>query len=117
MGAKGGHGVCLHQLGYMYHNGEGVDVDYKQGLAWSQKAVALDYSSAHVRLGTMYGQGDGVVPSWRRAREYYARALELGDRKAEEGVYNMSENIRTVTNERTSKATTPPSLPCHPTHF
>ena len=79
VGAEGGDAFCQHQLGFMYYDGDGVNVDYEQGLPWIQKAAAQDYPTAVGQLGVMYFTGKGVTPSWRRAREYYERAIELGD--------------------------------------
>ena len=100
VGAEGGDAACQNQVGIMYYNGQGVDVDHEQALTWIKKAAAQDLPNAVAELGWMYGNGRGVAPSWRRAREQYERAIELGSPK---GVWNMqtlTENIQTVTNER-----------------
>ena len=65
--AEGGDAVCQHQLGMMYCRGENVAVDYKQARLWIEKAAAQDHPDAVGQLGTMYGQGEGVTPSWPTA--------------------------------------------------
>ena len=42
VGAEGGHDGCQYQVGMMYYNGLGVDVDYAQALPWLEKAAAQD---------------------------------------------------------------------------
>ena len=49
-----------------------------------EKAAAQDQPNAVGALGVMYGNGTGMTPSFRCAREYYQRAIELGSSKAAE---------------------------------
>ena len=97
VGAEGGHAACQWQVGSMYCEGLGVDVDYAQALPWIEKAAAQDWPNAVGQLGTMYFQGKGVTPSWRRAREYYERALELGNSRTVKGMQNLTTSIQAVT--------------------
>ena len=96
VGAEGGHAVCQHQVGFMYYEGHGVDVDYKQARAWLEKAAAQDHPAAVGELGLMYNAGEGVTPSWRRAREYYKRAIQLGDSTAREIMDILIRDIQKV---------------------
>ena len=95
--AEGGDAVSQHQVGFMYRNGRGVDVDHAQGLAWTKKAAAQDYPNAVDSLGTMYCKGLGVTPSFRRAREYYERSIELGSSASVEHMQELNECIQAVT--------------------
>ena len=79
-----------------YCLGRGVAVDYKQARAWFEKAAAQDYPNAFSSLGTMYYRGDGVTPSWRRARELWERAIELGCSQAVKDMQNLTESIPQV---------------------
>ena len=79
VGAEGGIAGCQWMVGSMYYKGLGVDVDYAQARPWIEKAAAQDHPNAVGALGMMYFHGQGVIPSWRRTREYYKRAIELGD--------------------------------------
>ena len=81
----------------MYHHGRGVDVDYAQALPWIEKSAAQDDPSAVDQLGGIYFDGEGVTPSWRRAREYYERAIELGNSVAVEEMQTLTEWIQQVT--------------------
>ena len=98
IGAEGGDAICQHQLGTMYDKGQGgVDVDDKQAVAWYEKAAAQDFPSAVNALGVCAKRGEGMTPSWRRAREYYQRAIDLGHSLAVEGMQNPTSNIQQVT--------------------
>jgi len=109
VGAEGGHAGCQWQVGIMYCNGRGVDMDYAQALPWIEKAAAQDYPSAVGQLGVMYCDGGGVTSSWRRAREYYERAIELGFSDAVGFMQTLTEDIQQVTSRR-SIHTAPSSL-------
>ena len=100
VGAKGGYAVCQYQVGTMYYHGDGVDVDYAQALPWFEKAAAQDEPNAVGQLGCMYCDGEGATPSWRRAREYNERAIELGDSKSVENMKILTEAIQNVTSRR-----------------
>ena len=97
VGAEGGGAGCQYQVGCIYYNGRGVDVDYAQALPWIEKAAAQDDPSAVGQLGAMYYKGKGVTPSWRRAREYYERAIELGDSIAVKNMQAVTTEIQKVT--------------------
>ena len=94
--AEGGDALCQYQVGYMYYNGVGVDVDYAQALPWLEKAAAQDDPKAVGQLGVMYSDGKGVTSSWRRAREYYQKAIELGDSMAVEDMPTLTRSIQEV---------------------
>ncbi len=98
-GGEGGVVWCQWMVGSMYHDGDGVDVDYAQALPWIEKAAAQDQPNAVGALGTMYFDGTGVTPSWRRAREYYKRAIELGNSKAVENMQELTKSIQNVTSQ------------------
>ena len=97
VGAEGGDAACQHQVGMMYcDNGRGVAVDYEQARVWIEKAAAQDDPDAIDQLGTMYANGKGVAPSWRRARELYARAIRLGCSEAVAHMQVLAKNIQNV---------------------
>jgi hypothetical protein len=100
VGAEGGDDHSQHQVGAMYYQGLGVDVDYAQALAWTKKAAAQDDPYAVNALGVMYFKGQGVTPSFRRAREYYERAIELDDSEALENMQTLTTSIQAVTSRR-----------------
>ena len=98
VGAKGGNALCQWQVGMMYTDGHGVAaVDYQQARPWIEKAAAQDDPDAVGQLGVMYFGGEGVAPSYRRAREHYQRAIELSDQLAVENMQTLTESIAAVT--------------------
>ena len=102
VGAEGGNAVCQYQVGYMYYEGRGVDVDYAQALAWIEKAAAQDDPNAVGQLGMMYVAGKGVTPSLCRSREYFERAIELGHPEAVESMQTLKQSIQAVTSRRSN---------------
>ena len=96
VGAEGGEALCQHQVGMMYHCGCGVAADDKQARVWIEKAAAQDYLDAVGSLETMYCDGKGMTPSWRRARELYQRAIELGNSNAVKDMQTLTESIPDV---------------------
>ena len=80
----------------LYKQGRGVAMDHKQARAWLEKAAAQDQPNAVGQLGVMYTEGKGVTPSWRRARELYQRAIELGNSMAVEDMQTLTEAIQNV---------------------
>ena len=96
VGAEGGDAQCQYTLGYLYFYGQGVAVDHKKARLWLEKAAAQDQPNAVGSLGVMYIDENGVTPSWRRARELYQRAIELGNSAAVENMQNLTEGIQNV---------------------
>ena len=120
LGAKGGNAHCQNQLGYMHsHEGYGVDPpDLKQALVWYEMAAAQDRPAALVAVGCMVEVGDGAPPSWRRAREYFQRAINLGHPRSAEYMQSLNKKIQQVTRGHTDAGwlyqpdfNTPPNLP------
>ena len=116
VGAQGGDRDSQWHVGIVYHNGQGVDVDYKQALPWIEKAAAQDLPDAVCHLGVMHGNGSGMTPSWRRALEYYERAIKLGHLKAVENMQKTNEYIQMVMSERAKSTPRHLSYACTCTH-
>ena len=97
IGAEGGDALCQYQLGRMYRDGKGVEVDHKQAVAWLEKAATQDYPNAVGNLGVCAAQGQGMTPSFRRAREYFQRAIDLGHSETVEAMQDITIIIQQVT--------------------
>ena len=107
IGAEEGFAGCQYELGYMFYDGLAIDSpDYEQALVWYEKAAAQDQPNAVGQHGVMYSKGLGVTPSWRRARELYKRAIELGNSEAMTNMQTITESIAEVTNCRNPPHTT-----------
>ena len=59
------------------------------------------------QLGTMAVEGKGMAPSFRHAREYWGRAIELGDLEAVQSMQGLTNAIEKVTSSTKSPHTTP----------
>ena len=62
----------------------------------ASKTKAQNDPEAVGQLGQMYENGEGVTPSFRRARELYQRAIELGDSQAVKNMQTLTEDIQKV---------------------
>ena len=63
----------------MYANGQGVAQDYKQALAWFQKAANQGDAKAQNNLGFMYQNGFGVAQNYQQAKAWYQKVLAQPD--------------------------------------
>ena len=124
IGAEGGNAICQNQLGNMLSmESYGVDpLDYKQALVWYGKAAAQDDSYACIGLGSMAYEGLGQTASWRRAREHFQRAIDLGNTEAAGNMQVLREEIQKVTgpgatNHPGLRSSSPPApAPARPPH-
>lgn len=75
--AAQGSADALNMLGYMYWQGNGVEVDYNQALAYYQQAIDAGYDEAFVgyRMGSIYA----AMEQYDQARETLVMAAALGD--------------------------------------
>ena len=98
-GAEGGDAHCQNQLGSML-SGEayGLELDYEQAVVWLEKAAAQDDPAACNNLAFMAVRAQGQAPSWRRARDYWQRAVDLGHAQASENMQPVADLIRQVAN-------------------
>jgi TPR repeat protein len=80
-----------HNLGNMYRNGEGVQQDFKQAVAWYRKAAEQGTAEAQHALGSMYYKGKGVQQDFKQAAAWYRKAAEQGDAAAQ---YNLGYMYR-----------------------
>jgi TPR repeat protein len=80
-----------HNLGVMYHNGEGVQQDFKQAAAWYRKAADQGMAEAQHSLATMYGQGKGVQQDFKQAALWLQKASEQGHTRADLGLGILGE--------------------------
>ena len=65
-------------LGHMYNEGLGVDIDYEEALYWYTLASESDQPEAIFNLGLLYLDGNGVMQNSPTALDYFERAEELG---------------------------------------
>jgi TPR repeat protein len=84
--AEQGLADAQFNLGVMYHQGQGVDVDYKKAIEWFENAAEQGHADAQRNLGFIYDQGQGVDVDYKKAIEWYEKAAEQGHAYAQ---YNL----------------------------
>jgi TPR repeat protein len=78
-----------YNLGLMYHQGEGVQRDYKQAAAWYRKAAEQGDTQAQYNLGEMYEQGHGVQRDYKQAVAWHWKAADQGIADAQNKLGSM----------------------------
>jgi TPR repeat protein len=85
--AEQGDPNAMSNLGLMYANGLGVDVDFTAARGWFEKAASQGHIGAINNLGGMYEMGQGVPQSYQEAANKYALAAKYGLSDAQ---YNLA---------------------------
>ena len=78
-----GQAHAQFNLGIMYDQGHGVDVNYKKAIEWYEKAAEQGHADAQYNLGVMYGHGEGVDVNYKKAIEWFEKAAEQGHANAQ----------------------------------
>src|SRR5713226_6667560 len=81
--AEQGDAAAQWDMGYRYHNGQGVPQDDAQAVRWFQRAADQGHVNAQATLGAYYWAGRGVPKDLSQAYFWSAVALHQGDRDSE----------------------------------
>jgi tetratricopeptide (TPR) repeat protein len=84
-------------LGVMYREGQGVQQDSKQAVAWLLKAAEQGLAHAQGNLGNMYYNGEGVQQDFKQALAWSRKAAEQGVANAQVSlglVYRQGEGVQ-----------------------
>jgi len=100
--AESGNIEAQHQLGMMYANGNGVDLDYKNAFIWLDKAASHDHVQALRTLAWLYANGFGIEQNDHAAQDICNKLAEMGDAKDQyylaslyqTGVYGMQPDSK-----------------------
>ena len=92
-------------LGFMYNNGQGVQQDDTEAVAWYRKAATQGDALAQYNLGVMYAQGTGVPQNYTNAAEWYRKAAEQGHTTAQYNLGVMYDNGQGVPQDDTESVT------------
>ena len=76
--AEQGNATAQKNLGFMYHNGDGVSQDYKTAMKWFRLAAKQGHATAQYNLGLMYRNGRGVPQDNKTAVKWWKLAAEQG---------------------------------------
>ncbi len=77
--AERGNETAKHNLGWMYKNGRGCQIDYNKALQLFKEAERIN---SFYYIGDMYEHGLGVVADIDAAIQYYKKAADEGNKKA-----------------------------------
>jgi len=76
---KIGSPEACRDLGYMYANGDGVEIDLRRAVALFSEACNAGYANGCTALAHRYEVGDGVGKDEHRALALYSKACSAGD--------------------------------------
>ena len=75
-GGGAGDAGAQYNLGVMYYDGLGVDVNFKKAIEWYEKAAEQGHAHAQNNLAHMSHNGQGVDVNYKKAIEWYEKAAE-----------------------------------------
>ncbi len=94
--AEQGDAVNQNLLGVLYKDGEGVEQNDEEAVAWFRKAAEQGNASAQNNLGWMYDEGRGVPQSDTEAVSWYRKAAEQGEAMGQNNLGGMYAEGRGV---------------------
>ena len=85
--AESGDARAQYNLGWLYANGYGVELDYEEAVKWYRKSAEQGDATAQYNLAVMYANGYGVELDYEEAVKWYRKSAEQGDATAQ---YNLA---------------------------
>ncbi len=79
--AEAGNIEAQNQLGMVYANGNGVELNYKEAFIWIKKAADGGHIQSLRTLSWLYANGFGIEQNDEKAQETSIILAELGDAK------------------------------------
>ncbi len=87
--AEEGNVIAQNTLGFLYLNGQGVDKNYQQAVAWFFKAANKAYAPAQFNLAIMYKLGQGVEQNHSESIKWMQFAANQNHAEAQTNLGNM----------------------------
>lgn len=114
--AEAGDSLAAAFVGGMYIDGEGAEMNVKEGGAWLRKSADSGCACAMNWLAVRYAQGAGFEQSWKKANEWYLKAAEADNTDAMNNLgykYANGEVLNEITRRRTNGCKKPrkPEIP------
>lgn len=81
--AEQGHEDAQNNLGMLYANGEGVQVNYTEAAKWFRKAAEQGSAESQFALGWCYENGRGVTLDYYEAAKWTRKAAEQGHTRSQ----------------------------------
>ena len=76
--ADQGYSGAQNNIGHMFENGEGFELDDAKAAEWYLKAANQGVAEAQSSLGLMYFEGRGVKQDKVKSQEWYSKSCENG---------------------------------------
>lgn len=86
--AEGGDADAVAWIGACYANGDGVDVDDAEAMAWYMRAAEMGNPLAQANVGAFHYMGRGTEKNLEKAVHWLERASEGGDLN---GLFNLAQ--------------------------
>ena len=90
--AEDGNVVAQYNLGMMYAEGDGTDVNNKKSAYWYTKAAEQGHKRAQNSLALMYGNGEGVEQDNEREFYWFEKSANQGHHSAQYNLASLYEN-------------------------
>jgi TPR repeat protein len=82
--AQGGHIEAQYDLGLIYINGRGAEIDPKQGARWFLSAADHGFIRAQYMIGVYYFHGEGVSQDFVEACKWLMMVSNIGYDRADD---------------------------------
>lgn len=69
---------AIHNIGYLYATGKGVQKDFNESYKWYKKAAVNGFGISQIALAAAYEKGEGVEKSFDRSMFWFHKAAEQG---------------------------------------
>ncbi len=92
--AEQGDVIAQYYLGWLYDNGEGVELDYSQALRWYRLAAEQGDADAQHSIGILYHNGQGVSQDYEEAIKWFVLAAEQDYLRAQNALGSIYEEGR-----------------------
>jgi TPR repeat protein len=102
--ADKGHPKAEAYMGYMYEDGLGVPIDFREAARWYRLAAEHGDSYGQTRLGYLYEKGLGVPRDDALAAQWFARSAAAGDKTGQSWLGAMYRDGRGVARDRKEAA-------------
>lgn len=95
--------IAQRNLGADYERGELFKKDMVKAVFWYKKSADQAYDSALYELGRLYMFGVGVPKDLKVAKEYFEKAAELKNEKAQLALKQLQEQSQTQSPQKAAK--------------
>lgn len=87
--ARLGHPDAQYHLGWLYANGNGINVNVKTAVYWWQQAANNGYLDAQFAIGLAYTTGEGIEADSEKAFKWFFKAAAAGHEDARDIVKRL----------------------------